>query len=216
MKKLTVKKDNATALSTIDYMLGIKGSAAADPSMMVKWTSWNTVSESVKGVKNEWVSCIDRARDYLIWNRGRGRPFKNTLLHISDDQHIPVNYLKFMNDYVYNWIYNEFMDYMGIVAYHFKLDRFHFHLGINPVPINITNGVSILRISSKDVWWQNQLTSVIAEGYSRASFEMGLTTEPMTARVLPIGIVQGGDKDYYGDYMKKHNAEIFERMRDGR
>lgn len=169
-KLLKVKKNEREALDAINYMLGQKGSIPLDPTMTVRWTPINSDCEDIEGFKNEWVQSIRRARDYCRWHKDRGRPFKNTMLHISDDQQINLNHMRFIDDFLWDFLrVNISNSYMGLIAYHYRDAFFHFHLGINPVPLDPGSGDGIFRISKHDLWWKNGLYDVEYKGLAKLS-----------------------------------------------
>lgn len=217
MKKLTFAKDMKAALRKIDYMLKLD---IDDPSMQVRWDAWNMQGDSVKELKDEWKRCITEQQTFQKRNRGKGRPFKNTFLHISDDQHMDIDNLKFVNDSIWGWISKACGDmYMGLLAYHFKGATFHFHLGINPVPLAQGLGYGMFRIAKNDTWWKNSMANAIMGGYAEASHALGFTTaEEKLEGVLGLSPGEGlisGQQPTYSDYFLDKRIEVIQEMRPG-
>lgn len=224
MKKLTFAKDMKAAMRKIDYMLKLD---IDDPSMQVRWDAWNLRGDSIKELKEEWKACIARQQTFQKRSKGKGRPFKNTFLHISDDNHMDIDNLKFVNETIWKWFSRACGDmYMGLVAYHFKGASFHFHIGINPVPISQGLDYGMFRIAKNDTWWKNSISDAIMAGYAEASHALGFTTakemEKGIMGIPPFSSIPNNDNEHgyeirpgYNDYFFEQRIGVIHDMRPG-
>ncbi len=149
--KITFAKGKDQAKSKLGYMLGGRWESERDETRRVEWEGWNLGDiRDVSDISRVWCDHIDRREMSRIINPRRGRPNVKTVIFISINEDAHTDYFAFIHRALWRWISEDFNDYMGLVAYHFKDVGFHAHMAINPIPLINLDVAHSLRISRQD------------------------------------------------------------------
>ncbi len=217
---LTFAKDIDGAKRKIDYVLGRVGSTAGDKTVHIEWETWNInwdgnfeklerSKDVVKHIMAAWREVIEEKKKVMSFSSKRGRPFKKTAYHISLNEDLHIDYFSLMRKAIWKWIVLDFQPYMGLLAYHFKDVRFHIHMVINP--ISLWDG-SVLRLSPKDVWWQNRYyiarDKAFLEALQKISQKAGLSM-PYEKDVIGFSF----DGTPYRDFFRKDSKTLLSQLK---
>jgi hypothetical protein len=211
---LTVAKSDKDVRGKIQYALGMRGMKAEDPTRLIEWERWNVDTGDPKGAMDVWLDHAYSSMHERMMCGRRGRPIKNMAYHITMNEDFQMEIFEFVREGLWNWINRDFIDYMGIIAYHFRDDRFHSHIVINPIPMDF-NG-NLLRIGKRDQWWRNnyakEVTNSVVNGFAKLSKQFGLTSRADEIGIPNVFEMDGANKNYYS-YLRQNREKVLNEIR---